>query len=305
MSTRESTPEREVEPDRPDFPGASWRISRFPWRMLGASLCAHSLLLGWTPARMPPLPPLGNALSATLRPAPEMPTPAPDPRSQAAAPEPERRATPPSAIPPKPRTQPPAPKAFTREAREFPPMPEIPPEAPRSVIALPEANNAQASAATAAEATTTAAPSHASASETPAEESGPESGNVAPDKNVAAGRSDSGQGGSADARPALSAAASDALRDYRIALGRSARAFKRYPALARERREEGIAQIRLDANTGGRIRLQVEQASGHPLLDEAALVLLREAVQRTPVPEALRQHPFSFILAIEYHLESP
>jgi protein TonB len=97
---------------------------------------------------------------------------------------------------------------------------------------------------------------------------------------------------------------SDALRDYRFALARAAQAYKRYPTLARERGQEGTAQVRLIWKRGV-VQFVLQKTSGHPLLDEAALTMLRQAISHTPLPKTLQDTPFSLDLPIEYSLNPP
>lgn len=98
----------------------------------------------------------------------------------------------------------------------------------------------------------------------------------------------------------------DALRDYRIALGRAAGYHRRYPALARERGQEGTVRVKMQWLAHlAQPRVTLEAGSGHALLDEQALTMLSLAVAQTPVPEVLRQRSFGMVLPVEFSLQQP
>lgn len=98
-----------------------------------------------------------------------------------------------------------------------------------------------------------------------------------------------------------------ALRHYRLALGLSAGRFRDFPAQAREAGWEGRALLRLAISKIGRpTGVSLIGSSGHAALDQAALEMMRRAVDQTPIPERLRGQAFSTDLAVEYSLgETP
>lgn len=100
--------------------------------------------------------------------------------------------------------------------------------------------------------------------------------------------------------------APDALRDYRLALARAAKPFRRYPALARERGWEGIVRVELSWRAGvpGAL-VSMAESCGHGMLDEQAVEMLRRAAAQTPLPASLQGHSFSMVLPVEFSLNQP
>lgn len=104
-----------------------------------------------------------------------------------------------------------------------------------------------------------------------------------------------------DPAPAATVGDPDALREFRMALARAARAARHYPAMARERGQEGVVRLRLSWRQGmASPRISLQQGSGHPLLDEAAQEMLRQALAATPPPRELPA--FDFVLPVEFSL---
>lgn len=93
------------------------------------------------------------------------------------------------------------------------------------------------------------------------------------------------------------------LRQYHMALGRMAARFKRYPARAREAGWEGRVPLRVTVSEAGvPVGVVITGSSGFPVLDEAALEMMRLAAGHTPVPESLRGRSFAIDLAVDYSL---
>lgn len=93
------------------------------------------------------------------------------------------------------------------------------------------------------------------------------------------------------------------LRQYYIALGRMAKRFKRYPPQARDAGWEGRVAMRLSISESGMpVSIVLIGSSGFPVLDQAALEMMRMAASHTAVPEALRGEAFSIDLAADYSL---
>lgn len=102
-------------------------------------------------------------------------------------------------------------------------------------------------------------------------------------------------------RPTVDA---NGLRQYHMALGRMAARFKRYPAAAREAGWEGRVPLRLTiSEVGTPVGLTVISSSGFPILDQAAVEMMRLAASHTSVPESLRGRTFSIDLAVDYSLK--
>lgn len=96
------------------------------------------------------------------------------------------------------------------------------------------------------------------------------------------------------------------LRQYHFALGRMAANFRSYPSQAREAGWDGRVAMRLTVDTGGVPQsLRLLSGSGHDILDQAALEMLRLAASHTPVPDTLRGQRFEIDLAIDYSSADP
>jgi len=95
----------------------------------------------------------------------------------------------------------------------------------------------------------------------------------------------------------------EGLRGYRIELARVARAYRRYPRQAEEAGWQGTAELHITVLEGGIAQEpKLLHSSGHAVLDEAALAMLRQALPRTPVPPVLRQRAFVLDLPVVFEL---
>ena len=100
-----------------------------------------------------------------------------------------------------------------------------------------------------------------------------------------------------------STVSADGLRQYRIDLASAARRFRGYPALARSRGWEGVAEVAVVVDFAGVPAAKLARSSGHTLLDEQALEMLGRAAAQTPLPESLRGRHFTVTLPIRFSLE--
>lgn len=102
------------------------------------------------------------------------------------------------------------------------------------------------------------------------------------------------------AGPAVSA---DGLRRYRLALAREAGRYKRYPERAIEAGWSGTAELRVKVMPGQSLPVaELTKSSGHAVLDEAALEMLKRAMPTTPIPASLQARVFSVELPIVFEL---
>ena len=96
----------------------------------------------------------------------------------------------------------------------------------------------------------------------------------------------------------------DALNRYRLALGVAARKARRYPEVSRTRGQEGTAEVFvLLSRTGGAPQVVTGKSSGSATLDEGALVMMRVAVERTPVPQELQSRSVRIPMKIRFSLD--
>lgn len=96
----------------------------------------------------------------------------------------------------------------------------------------------------------------------------------------------------------------DGLRQYRIDLAVAARRFRTYPAVARARGWEGVAEVSIAVSAGGVTpSLRLVRSSGHAVLDDQALQMLGRALEGTPLPENLRGRSFVLAMPVRFSLE--
>jgi protein TonB len=99
-------------------------------------------------------------------------------------------------------------------------------------------------------------------------------------------------------------ARADDLRQYRLSLAISARRFKRYPVLARERGWEGTAEVALNVNALLPVpEVVLVRSSGQIVLDEQALAMMTQAARVTSLPQSLQGRDFRVLLPVKFSLE--
>jgi protein TonB len=251
------------------FPPIETREYRALQIAVVASLVLHAAVLFLAPGfRARERPPALPTLTAVLRsqPQPQETTPVPAVRPQ---PEPETK--------PSPTPQPvaePRPKPETVKPRAQTPVMTAPSSQP--VFAVPPAESAPAEAKSAPTASASPATQPATVAST-------------------APTSAASRGEQADP---------NALQTYKIQLAAYAQKYQRYPSLARENNWEGIAEVKLTIGENGRIReVIVVSSSGHDILDQQAIEMVRKAAPITEIPSALRNKEFPINLPIVFHLE--
>lgn len=80
---------------------------------------------------------------------------------------------------------------------------------------------------------------------------------------------------------------------------------KRYPRMARLRREEGVPYVRFIMNRAGSVlSVQLERGSGHALLDGEALALLVRAEPLPAIPGDILDERLELVVPIEFFLRS-
>ena len=95
------------------------------------------------------------------------------------------------------------------------------------------------------------------------------------------------------------------VEQFRRALFEAAKRYDHYPVQARERGWEGRGEIRLVIGPTGIIQSSVVKASsGHGILDNQALDMLKRAKLLAPVPAPLRGREFSVDIPVKFELRS-
>jgi protein TonB len=110
------------------------------------------------------------------------------------------------------------------------------------------------------------------------------------------GKGDTGKGGGAGGDRGVG-------NDYLDRLQRYLRPFLRYPKEAMRQNQRGTVWVGFTVARDGTVsNLRVEQSSGFPLLDEAALDTIRRAVPLLPLPDTLHSDTMNTAIPVEFKL---
>jgi len=178
--------------------------------------------------------------------------------------------------------------------RPEPPRPTVKPEAPRPLLTAPTPSPS---------APVVAAPPSVPAPVAPPVAVSP------PPQPVVAPRPAEAQAPAAPSlgAPRESADSADAgtLAQYRVALISAANRYRRYPAQAMERGWQGRVEIRLSIGANGMIQgAAIRTSSGHQVLDDTALDMIRKAKPMTQIPQALRGREFIVDVPVIFDLKT-
>lgn len=95
----------------------------------------------------------------------------------------------------------------------------------------------------------------------------------------------------------------DAVADYHARLRVWLERHKRYPRQARRRREQGVVVLHFVVDRAGAVLdLEVETSSGHPLLDDAALDMVRRAQPLPEMPPGMPDSRAEHLLPVRFAL---
>jgi periplasmic protein TonB len=104
--------------------------------------------------------------------------------------------------------------------------------------------------------------------------------------------------------PAASAPSENVVDPYRRILAAHVQSYQRYPALARNRHEEGLVELRVTIRRNGTIvAISVEHSSGSDILDREALATLKRADPLPPIPAGVPGPTIELIFPLGFHLE--
>jgi len=108
----------------------------------------------------------------------------------------------------------------------------------------------------------------------------------------------------ASAAPARAAPAPNlAPATWQSALSAHLALFKRYPANARRRGEEGVAQVRFAMDHAGHVlSVTLVRGSGHTDLDQEALAWVERAQPLPQPPPEMGQGPFDLVIPLRFEL---
>lgn len=246
-----------------------WLLARSP---IEPFVAAPALMIDLEPAPAPePRPAEPQSAPPIAEPAPpvaEQPPPPP-----VAEPDP----TPPPVEPPPPEPQPAPPEPI--------PAPELPP-VPQAEVALPP-------------------PPPKVEKRRPPPSPRPHPARVQPRKEAAAETPVRPPAAAAQpAPPAPSpAAVAAATTSWQGRLMAHLNRFKRYPAEAQMRREQGVAYLRFTLDRAGKVlRFALERGSGHELLDQEALALIQRAQPLPAPPSEIGRETLELVVPLRFHL---
>lgn len=108
----------------------------------------------------------------------------------------------------------------------------------------------------------------------------------------------------AQAPGAVAASASTALPTWQGALLAHLERYKRYPASAQARRQQGVSYVRFALNRDGSVRWsRLERGSGHSRLDDEAVALTERAQPLPTVPPEIPGEPIEIVVPIQFFLK--
>ncbi len=90
-----------------------------------------------------------------------------------------------------------------------------------------------------------------------------------------------------------------------MALIVATRRYKHYPAIAMEKGWQGKVEVHLVIGANGMIAsASIKTGSGHDILDNQALDMLKKGKTTVPIPPSLRGHEFSIDVPVIFNLEN-
>jgi periplasmic protein TonB len=96
------------------------------------------------------------------------------------------------------------------------------------------------------------------------------------------------------------------LEQYRLALIVATRRYKRYPAIAMEKGWQGRVEVHMVIGANGMLAsASIKTGSGHDILDNQALDMLKKGKTTVPIPASLRGREFSIDVPVIFNLDNP
>jgi protein TonB len=104
--------------------------------------------------------------------------------------------------------------------------------------------------------------------------------------------------------PAVSPQPSNAVPNWQSALLSRLEQFKRYPALAQFRHQEGVVQLRFTMDRQGHVlSAQIAKSSGYDSLDDETLALIHRAEPLPPPPIEVPGQTLSLTVPVQFFLK--
>ena len=105
------------------------------------------------------------------------------------------------------------------------------------------------------------------------------------------------------AAPAPSAAPSRAIPTWQGRVLGHLERHKRYPRSAQARRQEGVAQVRFTIDREGRVlSVQLDRSSGHSVLDEETVEMVRRASPLPAPPDEMAQDRIELVVPVQFFI---
>jgi protein TonB len=93
---------------------------------------------------------------------------------------------------------------------------------------------------------------------------------------------------------------------YRLDLILATRRYKRYPAIALEKGWQGRVDVHIVIGANGMLAsASIKTGSGHEVLDNQALDMLKKGMTSVPIPASLRGREISIDVPVKFELENP
>ncbi|MGP1676915.1 MAG: energy transducer TonB [Burkholderiales bacterium] len=95
------------------------------------------------------------------------------------------------------------------------------------------------------------------------------------------------------------------LEQYRLALILATRRYKRYPAIAMENGWQGRVVVHMVIGANGMVAsASIKVSSGHEILDNQAMDMLKKGKTTVPIPAILRGREFNIDVPVIFKLDS-
>ncbi len=100
--------------------------------------------------------------------------------------------------------------------------------------------------------------------------------------------------------------AAGTIEQYRLALIVAARRYKRYPSIAMVKGRQVRVEVRMVIGENGMIAsASIKSGSGHDILDNQALDMIKKGKTTVPIPAGLRGREFSVVVPVIFSLDNP
>jgi len=183
--------------------------------------------------------------------------------------------------------------------RAPPPAAEPAPAPAKSLVSPAPAARKTAPTEPARVAPAESAPAPPSAAESTAQPAAPAQARAAPQATT-------GAPGTEAAAKSGSEADAGTMEQYRLALIVAARRYKRYPAIAMEKGWQGRVEVQMVIGANGMLaNASIKSGSGHEILDNQALDMLKKGKTTVPIPMSLRGREFSIVVPVIFNLDNP